>query len=241
MAASDAVPVIVGAAIGAGGAVIAQITAAVFTARRERRQLDWDKERQAREWKMREDERFLSLKQDLYTSYSVLTDQFWMAADKLVSYDGKDGSEKPKIPDWNELERLERNIQLIGPSEVSDAATDCYAKLLEAVESGENRYKDKSKETKGRNARKALEAWWTMNRAMRADLHGPQGHFGIKPGTRVDLPPDPKPAHAHARWQTRSRLRFGSSMLILRHSRTGTDEGETKPPESTPDAGSVVG
>jgi hypothetical protein len=136
MAASDAVPVIVGAAIGAGGAVIAQITAAVFTARRERRQLDWDKERQAREWKMREDERFLSLKQDLYTSYSVLTDQFWMAADKLVSYDGKDGSEKPKIPDWNELERLERNIQLIGPSEVSDAATDCYAKLLEAVESG---------------------------------------------------------------------------------------------------------
>ncbi len=202
MAASDAVPVIVGAAIGAGGAVIAQITSAVFTSRRERRQLDWNKERQAREWKMREDERFLSLKQELYTSYSVLANQFWATADSLTSYDGKDESEKPKIPDWDELERLERNIQLIAPEEVSGPTTDCFAKLLEAVESGENKYKDKSQATKQKAAHKALEAWWIMNRAMRADLHGPQGHFTKKPSTNVDLPSDPKPAHVLPWWRS---------------------------------------
>ena len=50
---------IIGAAIGAGGAITAQITTAIATARRERSRLAWEKERQDREWKLREEERWL--------------------------------------------------------------------------------------------------------------------------------------------------------------------------------------
>ncbi len=173
MPVSDAVPVIVGAAIGAGGAVIAQVTSAVFTARRETARLAWDRQRQEREWKMQEGERFLNLKQELYASYAVLVDRFWVTADSLVSYyDEKEpASQKPKIPDSNELERLEHTIRLVAPKEVSEAVYDNFSKVLEAVECADNQYRDKSTKTKMGYANKALEAWWVMHRAMRADLH----------------------------------------------------------------------
>jgi hypothetical protein len=51
-------PVLVGAAIGAGGAVVAQVTSAVFTARRETARLEWEKGKHERELKLRESERF---------------------------------------------------------------------------------------------------------------------------------------------------------------------------------------
>ena len=49
--------------------MIAQVTWAVFTARREAARLKWEKERQGREWKLREAERFISIKQELYSRY----------------------------------------------------------------------------------------------------------------------------------------------------------------------------
>lgn len=156
MPASDAIPVIVGAAIGAGGAVIAQVTSAIFTARRETARLEWEKRRQERDWQMHEDERFMHLKQELYTSYSVLADQFWVTAEKLIEYtEGRAESEKPKIPDWDELDKLGWGIQLIAPKEVSDATMKCSLKLLEAVESADNKYRDKSEATKTKAAHNA--------------------------------------------------------------------------------------
>jgi hypothetical protein len=56
---SEAAPVIFGALIGAGGAIVAQIATTIATARCDRSRLDWEKERQNREWDMREEERFL--------------------------------------------------------------------------------------------------------------------------------------------------------------------------------------
>jgi hypothetical protein len=183
MSASDTVPVIVGAAIGAGGAVIAQVTSAVFTARRETARLIWEKERQAREWKMREDERFLHLKQELYASYAVLAHRFWITAENLVDYhdEKQPESQKPEMPDWNELERLESTVRLLAPKEVSEAVADNYSKVLEAVECADNLYKEKSTKAKMQYANRALDAWWVMYRAMRADLHGPQGRSNQTP------------------------------------------------------------
>jgi hypothetical protein len=62
----------VGAAIGAGGAVPAQIVASIFTARRETDRLKWDKQRQDTEWELQKDERFLALKQDLYANFAAV-------------------------------------------------------------------------------------------------------------------------------------------------------------------------
>ena len=57
--------------------------------------------------------------------------------------------------------------------EVSEAVEDSFSKLLEAVECADNQYRDKSKKTKMEYVNNALKAWWVMQRAMRADLHGP--------------------------------------------------------------------
>lgn len=66
---SDVAPVLIGAAIGAAGAITAQFTAASYTGRRERARLEWEKKRQERDWKMRQDERFLNLKRELYSEF----------------------------------------------------------------------------------------------------------------------------------------------------------------------------
>jgi hypothetical protein len=73
---SEAASVIFGALIGAGGAIVAQVTTAVATARRDRFRLDWEKERQAREWEMREEDRFLAVKQEQYAGFGAAVGDF---------------------------------------------------------------------------------------------------------------------------------------------------------------------
>ena len=58
--------------------MIAQVTSAIFTARRETERLSWEKHRQERDWRLRESERFLSLKQELYSRYIALTNKITM-------------------------------------------------------------------------------------------------------------------------------------------------------------------
>ncbi len=137
MTASDTVPVVVAAAIGAGGvvggAVITQITWVVFTARRERTRLDWDTDRQEREWKMRKEERFLHLKQELYSNFIRVVDQYLLAVSSVISDPDKYEDEFKLLPSPRELQRIDANIQLIAPSDVQDAATYCYMAILEVA------------------------------------------------------------------------------------------------------------
>ena len=105
--------------------------------------------------------------------------RFWAAADSLADDYEEAESQKPEIPDWNELERLEETIRLLAPIQVSEAVHDNYSKVLEAIEIAQNMYKDKSSKSKAKAANAALEAWWVMNRAMRADLHGPPGQATV--------------------------------------------------------------
>jgi hypothetical protein len=93
MAASDAVPVIIGAGIGAGGAVIAQIISSVFNAKRERRQLDWETKRQERAWKMQQEERFLKLKQELYATVALTANNFLAYIYYPIDYPNSDPPE----------------------------------------------------------------------------------------------------------------------------------------------------
>jgi len=66
---SEATAVIFGALIGAGGAIVAQVATAIATARRDRSRLDWEKQQQNREWNVREQERFLAIKQEQYARF----------------------------------------------------------------------------------------------------------------------------------------------------------------------------
>jgi hypothetical protein len=83
MASSDTVAALIGAAIGASGAVAAQIVSSWFTARREAWRLQWEREQQvrrdpARVFDQRRDderrtsERFLDIKRELYSRFLTL-------------------------------------------------------------------------------------------------------------------------------------------------------------------------
>ncbi len=73
---SEATAVIFGALIGAGGAIVAQVTTAIATARRDRSRFDWEKQQQNREWDVREEERFLAIKQEQYARFGAAVSDF---------------------------------------------------------------------------------------------------------------------------------------------------------------------
>jgi hypothetical protein len=79
MAASDAGAIVLGAAIGAGSAIVTQVIALIAESKRERKRVQREQERFDRELELRRDERFLDIKQDLYSRLGLL-------ASELINY-----------------------------------------------------------------------------------------------------------------------------------------------------------
>jgi hypothetical protein len=167
MSVSSAVPVVVGALIGAGGAVAAQIVASIFTAHREDRRLNWEQERQDRDWKIRGAERFLSVKQDIYSRYIHLANQFVLYADRLRKERVEDDSAEAEPLEWDELSRLRWNIVLLGSPPVQEYVKKSYDRIFSAVRAAEQ---SKSREGRLKTVRAARIAQREVTEAMRADL-----------------------------------------------------------------------
>ena len=181
MAASDAVPVIIGAGIGAGGAVIAQIISSVFNAKRERRQLDWETKRQERAWEMQQEERFLKLKQELYATVALTANNFLAYIYYPIDYPNSDPPEpRPSLPDLKEMLRIRSNVEIIAPKEVSEPIRAAFIKFDDAKEASNSPHP--SRERMKREAEEAVSKWMEAYRAIRADLHGVQdGSGGSEP------------------------------------------------------------
>lgn len=184
MAASDAVPVIIGAAIGAGGAVLAQITAQVFSGRRDARRLQWEQDRQEREWDDHRGERFLDLKRELYSDYLAHAEEFM----SFISPDDNPlGFPEREHPDAGELHRIRVNIGLIAPQDVSKQANAATFLLLSATRyvtpTGAGADEEARAHYYSRFAGGARDALAKTRRAMRADLRGEaEGYFGVRRG-----------------------------------------------------------
>lgn len=171
--ASDAVPVVIGAAIGAGGAVIAQVASAVFTARRESTRLKWEQQRQAREWKLREAERFIDTKRELYSNFLGQADRFLQYTLTLLMRRPEENpflGPDPQLPDIDSFYRVQSNIDLIAPAEVSTAVSDALVALVSSAWSVKSTHL--SEDRIYRNADKAKKALAKARDAMRADLQG---------------------------------------------------------------------
>lgn len=154
MAASDAVPIIFGAAIGAGGAVAAQITASIFTSRSERT-------RQQREREIRKNERLFALKQETYGSFTFLAHLF------LNHQEHATLSHEPELSDLNELSKLVGLMQLYAPEEVWLSARLCEG----AIEIMWN-FWAKSSPCPEEVTNHAVDTFVNTNKAMRTDLLG---------------------------------------------------------------------
>jgi hypothetical protein len=203
VATSDAVPVIIGAAIGASGAVLAQITVSIFNGRRESRRLRWEKDRQEREWELRRAERFLDLKRELYSDFIAHADE----AVLFIAWTDELGAPpRPEEPDIGKLERIQANIKLIAPRDVSIRVEKAGARLSREVwalnPDYEPRGPDKDKEQFAAANRALAEA----ERVMRADLRGEEDRaFGAR---LEQVPPDRPPAHLLPWWRRAIRPAF---------------------------------
>jgi len=186
MPTSDAVPVIIGAAIGAGGAVIAQVVSSLFTARRERGQFDWEKKRQEREWEMRKEERFLRLKQEAYSDIMLMANTFLTYIYYAVDYAHSEPDEpRPAVPNLQEMLRLRSNIEIIAPKEVSEPVRTAVVKLIETKDVSDSPHL--SLERIAKEANEAESKWREAYRAMRADLYGGEEHFNKTEAKELDL------------------------------------------------------
>ena len=201
MADSASWPALLGAAIGAGGAVLAQVISAVFTARREATRLTWEQGKQEREWKLRDSDRFLTRKQELYSRYISLTYAPIMDTVQLTR------REYATNPDWHELvpeyvgplgdeiDDLRWNIRLLGSPIVAERVEYSNASVLVAI-SEAGRPDRTTIERRHELAKMALSAWQQVSDAMRADLRGDElalqrirdGVFKMRPSRSDETP-----------------------------------------------------
>jgi hypothetical protein len=170
-------PILIAAAIGAGGAVIAQVIAAFFTARREAARLVWEESKQEHDWRLRETDRLLAAKQTLYSRYISLLYRPVMDTVQLMR------KEYVNEPDWHnlipaysgslaeEIDDLRWNVRLVGSPIVAEHVEFSNATLLVAV-SEAGRPDRSSLEKRREFAGQALDAWRQVSEAMRADLRG---------------------------------------------------------------------
>jgi hypothetical protein len=200
VATSDVAPVIIGAAIGAGGAVLAQITASVFSGRRDTRRLRWEQETKRRDWEMHSAERFLDLKRELYSDYLAQANEFVSYINRI---NDPPGLPRPELPDIEKLHRIRANIELIAPREVSIKVDMAGIQLIGAVWALTPASARTDPDEGAKEAVEAKQALTAARRAMRADLggeedryFGPAGHAGLE-----KVPPDPPPAHVLPWWR----------------------------------------
>jgi hypothetical protein len=188
---SEATAVIFGALIGAGGAIVAQVTTAIATARRDRSRLDWEKQQQNREWDVREEERFLAIKQEQYARFGAAVGGFLEYMDPWVRQHHRIA---PTRPDLEPLSLIMTNIDLVAPEEVSRPAWLCINHITNFIQSIDA--EDVTPDDLSQDHDEARSAWQDARYAMRQDLHGYRRRRKGSAPVAVDVPPDPPSALA---------------------------------------------
>lgn len=205
VATSDTGPPIAGAAIGAGGAVLAQTVSAIFTARRESARLKWEMQRQDAEWELRKDERFLAVRRELYVSFSAVADRLLGFINELLAREElSDEHRQQQVPEMLELDRLQSSIALVAPREVEQEVRKCNLNVMRAIDllASHQRAPD---DERAALARDAHDAWWAAQWAMRDDLQGTQEYFQREkevPPSSPDPPPRHFGRHPALGWKT---------------------------------------
>jgi hypothetical protein len=125
MAIGETAAALIGAGIGAGGAVLAQVTASIFSGRRDTKRFLWDQDKDLRAEKERQNVRFLELKHELYSEFSSQTAEL---AEYLLNR--KTLSNSAKI--LASAATLNR-ITLVAPTEVAAICTATFTRLLNCI------------------------------------------------------------------------------------------------------------
>ena len=164
MAISDTVAVLIGAVIGAGGAVLAQITASIFSGRHDTKRLEWEQAKEAREWDRRRAERFLDLKRELYSDFGAQASRWSSFISRAQDLP------RPELPEVEKLHRVMSNIELIAPPAVNVRVRMAGVELIGAVFG--TFASDMTPEQIKEEGSKASSSLARAKSAMRTDLRG---------------------------------------------------------------------
>jgi hypothetical protein len=196
MGTSETGVLIAAAAIGAGGAVMAQIVSAVITGHRDTKRFQWEQETKDRELEMQKAERFLNQKQELYSSYGSLIEECMNYTSRHI--EPTQGLRPPELPDIRALQKARSNIQLIAPDEVSRPVIMAYACVVGALWSSTSEHL--SQQRRQTEADAGVRVWSQAFEAMRADLQGEKRRYFQRTGGEV-VSPDPPPARLLPWWR----------------------------------------
>ena len=184
---SEAAAVIFGALIGAGGAIVAQITTATATARRDRSRLDWEKERQDREWDIREQERFLAIKQEQYARFGAAVDKFLQSTYSTISQNQVPALSE--LPNLEQLRLISSSVELMAPEKVWRPVALCISTITNAIWAIDA--EDITPDDLRQAYDEASSTWRDARDAMRQDLHGYRQRSKRSAPRAVDVSPDP--------------------------------------------------
>lgn len=207
---STATVAIIAAAIGAGGAWIAQITAAIATAKREHTRLEWEKERQGREWKIRDEERWLSEKRELYASFGAAVDEFLLYINAHLDRDDAPDLSRLELPDTGALRRIKSNIELMAPEEVYRSVNFCVVNIMTAIwyVEDDNILANYLKQYSERASKSRRD----VRQVMRRDLHGDRQRLNLPVPKSTDKPPKELPRHKWLWWRRDASSQIKSSV-----------------------------
>lgn len=159
--------------MGAGGAILAQIVSASFSAARDSRRLEWEKETKEEEAKHRQAQRFLDQKRGLYARFLDLTYTIMQEVSSKLKEEGRTKKPAPlkmKVAEsLDELNSLRWEIQLISPGEIGAQIelVYTYVPLSGLIYYRPDEFPLEHRES---TARKGLREWRDLRLMMRADL-----------------------------------------------------------------------
>jgi hypothetical protein len=198
MAASDTATLIIVGVIGAGGAIVTQIIASVVTSTRDAKRFHWERQKQERDWEIQASERFLNLKQELYSNFIRVVDQYILAATIVISDPDKYGAESKRLPRPRELQQLHTNIELVAPSDVQEAVGDCYGAFLQVAINLKN-----TDGNLGSLVDEARQARVDVQLALKRDL---QGEREVVKHAQAVTVASPSPEEARAWWRRKLNI-----------------------------------
>lgn len=164
---------VMAAAMGAGGAVLAQLIGSAFTARRESKRLEWEKSAKQQEWSQQQAQRFLDQKRDLYGQYLGLTYKLGKDVSPKLEEEGRTGRYQALNVSFSDhaddLDAFRWTLNLIAPVQVRESIELTYVHVVLAhlVYYRPDKY---SRQHRERTAASAMSAWHDMHSLMRADL-----------------------------------------------------------------------
>ena len=173
---------LISASVGAASAIGGQMFANIHTSKRETKRLAWEKDKFSKELELRQSEKFLDLKRELYSKFIGTTYDIVVGTSVLMPETEEESDEDlasvigSYLGTINLLKNIYGDISLLSSSELSDKVMEFITALVETHYMFSNATENPFDMLK-RQSTIPLGLWWDLRILFRNDLIGFQENF----------------------------------------------------------------